>query len=80
VFHVKPDAPVKVFSGELVKKARIASGFSRFRLALQLNCSSMTIYNWEVGKAWPDAKQLPWLADELGVKIEDFFEDLDAKG
>lgn len=67
----------KKFSGLRVKDARELAGLSRDRLAEIIKVTGHTIYNWEHGLFFPDAEDLPKLAEALGKPVGWFFVERD---
>lgn len=54
-----------------LRELREEQGVSPMQIALDLDVSLATIYNWETGKTEPRATQLRKLAESLGVCMED---------
>ena len=57
-----------------MKELRLAAKYSRRRLGVDLEVSTMTIYNWEIDKRSPSANKLWKMAAILRVKVTDFYE------
>lgn len=54
-----------------IKELREAAGLSQMQLAVQLEVSLATVYNWEGGKSDPRANQLRRVALLFGVSMDD---------
>lgn len=63
----------KRFSGAKVRTAREAVYLSQEEVAEVLKVTPRTIYNWEHELFFPDAEDLPKLAEALGKPVEWFF-------
>jgi len=70
---------MKRFDGRRIRVAREASTMSRARLADMIKVTARSIWNWEQGRYFPDADELPALAAALQKPVEWFFEELDAE-
>ena len=55
------------FAPESLTAARLASGLSRAAVAEQLGVHRQRVYDWETGVSTPHARQVPALADAVGV-------------
>ena len=62
------------FSGSKLKKARLLLALSRIRLGELVECSDMSVYNWETGRYSPSANMVAKLADALSMPLEYFYE------
>lgn len=62
------------FSGERVRKLRLAIGLSSTELAYTCGVSETVVSKYEVGKTTPSVATLAALATALQVKIDDLFE------
>lgn len=62
------------FSGARFRQLREASGYTRERLAVDINKSFATVIAYETGRAMPPSSVLGHVADALGVSPDDFFE------
>jgi transcriptional regulator with XRE-family HTH domain len=54
-----------------LRELREERGISPMRLALDLDVSLATVYNWETGRSEPRATHLRKLAELLGVCMEE---------
>lgn len=57
----------------VIKLARVRRGFSQSELAEMLGVSQATISLWEKGRAMPNTRRLPAVANALGISVEAFF-------
>jgi len=62
----------KRFLGDVLAIRRTALGFSINSLAKELNCSRMTVHNWEIGKYEPAPQWIVKLSKVLRMKPEKF--------
>jgi len=64
------NAMIKKAFGEKFKLARMASGYSRAKLGVEISVSAKTIQSWEVGRTFPENMALiPIVRDRLGFFI-----------
>lgn len=56
-----------------IKKLREKAGMTQGQLAEKMKIRQTTVSNWEMGIAFPRAKQIPCLADILGCSIDALF-------
>lgn len=57
-----------------IRALRTKTIMSQTELSEKIGVSQQAVANWESGKASPRADKLPKLAEVLGCKIEDLFE------
>jgi ribosome-binding protein aMBF1 (putative translation factor) len=57
--------------GEQIKQLRLAKGWSKYRLAKELECHWDTIKRWERGDHKPDVHSLKKLNETLGLELVD---------
>lgn len=57
---------------EAMTKARVERGWSRTVLADLSGVSTMSVYNYEAGKAVPGLLNLIALADTLGISLDEY--------
>lgn len=60
-------------TGLFLKERRIEKGFTIQEMAKLLNITQEEITDWEKGNNFPKSKEIPFLADMLGVSIENIF-------
>lgn len=54
-----------------IKQLREEAGMTQMQLAVQLDASLASVYNWEGGKSDPRANQLRRIAMLFGVSMDD---------
>ena len=64
------------FAHENLRECRLARGLSQTHVAFAIGRSFETYRLYEQGKYAPTAKTLPALAEALGCRVEDFFEEV----
>ena len=57
----------------LIKERRDALGLTQRELGMRMGVDCSTVTKWETGVALPKARQIPLLAEVLGVPIGDLF-------
>lgn len=61
---------IKKSFGAKFKLARMAAGYSRAKLGVEISVSAKTIQSWEVGRTFPENMALiPIIRDKLGFFI-----------
>jgi len=61
---------IKKSFGEKFKLARMAAGYSRAKLGIEISVSAKTIQSWEVGRTFPENMALiPVIRNKLGFFI-----------
>ncbi len=58
-------------TGEMIRKARTAKGYTQTELGALLNVSNKVVSRWEIGETFPDVAVLEQLAAVLGLRIGD---------
>ncbi len=58
-------------TGEMIRKARTAKGYTQTELGALLNVSNKAVSRWEIGETFPDVAVLEQLATVLGLRIGD---------
>jgi transcriptional regulator with XRE-family HTH domain len=53
-----------------LRELREAAGLTQLELANQLSVTPGTVYNWERGRGEPRARQVPQLAQALGIPAD----------
>lgn len=59
-----------------IKELRLNAGIAQCELGAQMGVGQTTVSMWENEAALPKARQLPLLAEVLGVSIGDLFTSL----
>lgn len=62
-----------------IKVLREAAGISQGNLAAQMGVSQSVLSNWETEVALPKSRDLPRLANVLGVTIDELYEPASAE-
>ena len=60
-------------TGLFLKERRIEKGFTIQEMSKRLNIPQEEIQEWEKGITYPNSKEIPFLADMLGVSIENIY-------
>lgn len=60
-----------------IKELRKEQGLSQLALAQKLGVSQPSVANWEAGRFWPNAQDLPALAKALNCRhIDDLYPEV----
>ncbi|MER6329241.1 helix-turn-helix transcriptional regulator [Streptomyces sp. NPDC001034] len=67
---------MKVFSPEILKKAREEAGLTQFQLAARSGVAQAKISQYENGHACPSITKAAALADVLGLLVDDLLKEV----
>ncbi len=67
---------MRKFSGEKLKAARLAAGFTATEFAFEVYVEARSVWSWERGIRTPQIERLPVMAQALDITIEDLFEEV----
>lgn len=68
------------FAPNKLRERRLERGLSQTELAFAIGRAFETYRLYEQGKYAPSAKLLPTIADALGCRVEDLFEEVETVG
>lgn len=60
--------------GRLLQVSRIDKGLSQKELAMLVDVTTQTIYNWEKGKSWTQIDNMSRLCEVIGIDIKNLSE------
>ena len=63
----------KIIIAEKVRAYRIQNRVTQIELANLLGITAQTVSKWEREECYPDIALLPFLADTIGCKVDEFF-------
>jgi transcriptional regulator with XRE-family HTH domain len=67
-----------MFSGPLLRQQRLAAGLKPEHVALEIDRSTYSVREYELGRVTPSTDVLGKLADIFGCPVDDFFAISDA--
>ena len=63
----------KIIIAEKVRAYRIQNRVTQIELANLLGITAQSVSKWEREECYPDIALLPFLADTIGCKVDEFF-------